>query len=59
MTQIELPPYHGHRRPLDLVAIEIVFGCLFEVFRHACQAASTRTLASDDTQLQRGYEHHR
>jgi hypothetical protein len=32
MTQIELPPYRGHRRPLDLVAIEIIFGRLFEVF---------------------------
>jgi hypothetical protein len=24
MIQIEIPPYHGPRRPLDLVAIEIV-----------------------------------
>jgi hypothetical protein len=32
MIQIELPPYRGPRRPLDLVAIEIVFGHLFKVF---------------------------
>jgi hypothetical protein len=32
MTQIELPPYREPRRPLDLVTIEIIFGCLFETF---------------------------
>jgi hypothetical protein len=32
MTQIEIPPYHRHRSPLDLVAIEIIFGHIFEVF---------------------------
>jgi hypothetical protein len=32
MTQIEIPPYHGSRSPLDLVAIEIFFGRIFEVF---------------------------
>jgi hypothetical protein len=32
MTQIELPSYHGPRSPLDLVAIEIIFGHLFEAF---------------------------
>jgi hypothetical protein len=32
MTQIELPLYRGPRSPLDSVAIEIIFGCLFEVF---------------------------
>jgi hypothetical protein len=41
MVQIELPPYRGPQRPLDLVTIEIIFGHLFEVFRHAPQAAST------------------
>jgi hypothetical protein len=50
MTQIEPPPYRGPRRPLDLVAIEINFGHLFEVFKHASQAADTKTLAGDDTQ---------
>jgi hypothetical protein len=28
MTQIELPSYRGPRSPLDLVAVEIIFGCL-------------------------------
>jgi hypothetical protein len=32
MTQIELPPYRGPKSPLDLVAIEIIFGRLFEAF---------------------------
>jgi hypothetical protein len=32
MTQVELPLYCGPRSPLDLIAIEIVFGCIFEVF---------------------------
>jgi hypothetical protein len=32
MVQIELPRYRGPRHPLDLVAIEIIFGHLFEVF---------------------------
>jgi hypothetical protein len=32
MTQVELSPYHGPRNPLDLVTIEIIFGCIFEVF---------------------------
>jgi hypothetical protein len=32
MTQIELPPYHGPWSPLDLVAIEIISGRLFEAF---------------------------
>jgi hypothetical protein len=32
MIQAELAPYHGPQRSLDLVAIEIIFGHLFEVF---------------------------
>jgi hypothetical protein len=32
MTQIELPPYRGPQNPLDLVAMEIIFGRLFEAF---------------------------
>jgi hypothetical protein len=32
MTQVELPPYCGPRSPLDLVVINIVFGCIFEAF---------------------------
>jgi hypothetical protein len=50
MTQIELPPYRGSRRPLDLVATEIIFGHLFEVFQHTSQAAGIETSAGDDTQ---------
>jgi hypothetical protein len=38
MIQVELPPYHGPRSPLDLVALEIVFGHMFEVFRRVPQA---------------------
>jgi hypothetical protein len=50
-SHIELPPYCGPRSPLDLVAIEIVFGHLFEAFRHTSQAIGTGTLAGLDTQL--------
>jgi hypothetical protein len=32
MTQMELPPYCGPHSPLDVVAIEIIFGCIFVVF---------------------------
>jgi hypothetical protein len=32
MTQIEIPSDRGPHSPLDLVAIEIIFGCIFEVF---------------------------
>jgi hypothetical protein len=32
LTQVKLPPYHRPRSPLDLVAIEIVFRRVFEVF---------------------------
>jgi hypothetical protein len=35
MTQIDLPPYHGPRSPLDLIPIEIIFGHLFETFQRA------------------------
>jgi hypothetical protein len=50
MTQIELPPYRRPRSPLDLVPIEIIFGCLFEAFQHASQVVSTGTSVGDDTQ---------
>jgi hypothetical protein len=43
MTQIELPLYHGSRSPLDLVAVEIIFGCFFEAFQHASQAVGAGT----------------
>jgi hypothetical protein len=32
MTQFELPPYRGPCSPVNLVAIEIVFGRVFEAF---------------------------
>jgi hypothetical protein len=32
MIQVELSPYHGPHSPLDLVALEIVFGRMFEAF---------------------------
>jgi hypothetical protein len=53
MTQIELPPYRGPHSPLDLVAIEIIFGRLFEVFQHTTQATGTATSAGDDIQPQK------
>jgi hypothetical protein len=33
MTQVELPPYRGPHNPLDLIAIEIIFGRMFEAFQ--------------------------
>jgi hypothetical protein len=50
MTQIDLPPYHGPQSPLDLVAIEIIFGRLFEAFRRTSQAAGTGSSAGGNTQ---------
>jgi hypothetical protein len=47
----ELPPYHGPRSPLDLVAIEHIFGRLFEAFRYVCQAVRSGTSAGDDAKL--------
>jgi hypothetical protein len=49
MTQIALPPYHAPHNPLDLVVVEIIFGHIFEAFRHTSQAAGIGTWASDDT----------
>jgi hypothetical protein len=43
MIQIELPPYRGSQSHLDLVVVEIIFGRLFEAFRHASQAAGAGT----------------
>jgi hypothetical protein len=51
MTHINLPPYREPQSPLNLGAVEIVFGCLFEAFGHSSQAASTGTSARVDTQL--------
>jgi hypothetical protein len=49
MTHIELPPYCEPQSPLNLVAIEIIFGHLFEAFQHTSQAISTGTSAGVDT----------
>jgi hypothetical protein len=46
-------PYRGPRSPLDLIAIEIILGCLFEVFRHTSQAAGTGTSIDNDIQPQK------
>jgi hypothetical protein len=39
ISQVELPLYRRPRSPLDLVAIEIIFGRMFEAFRQISQAA--------------------
>jgi hypothetical protein len=54
MTQVELPLYHRPHSPLDLVAIEIIFGCIFEMFWHISQAA-TGTVATDDDRPQKRF----
>jgi hypothetical protein len=33
MTQVELPPYRRPCSPLDLIAIENIFGRIFEAFQ--------------------------
>jgi hypothetical protein len=48
MTQVELPPFRGPRSPLDLVAIEIIFGCIFEAFRQMSPAAAAGAKPADD-----------
>jgi hypothetical protein len=48
MTQIALPPYHGTHSPLDLVAIEIFFGCIFEAFRHIPLVVASTVVTDDD-----------
>jgi hypothetical protein len=48
MIQIEHAPYREPQSPLNLVAIEIIFGHLFEAFRHASQAARSGALAGDE-----------
>jgi hypothetical protein len=50
-THIELPPYRGPQSPLNLVAIEIIFGRLFEAFQNTSQAISAGTSAGADNQL--------
>jgi hypothetical protein len=53
MTHIELLPYRGPRSQLDLVAIEIIFGCLLEAFWDTSQVAGIGISASCDTQPQK------
>jgi hypothetical protein len=54
MTQVKLPLYCGLHSPLDLVAVEIIFGRVFEVFHRMSQAAATgATPVSDDKPLQK------
>jgi hypothetical protein len=48
MTQVALPLYHGPRSPLDLVAIKIIFGHIFEVFRCISQATTAGAMTTDD-----------
>jgi hypothetical protein len=50
MSQVELSPFHGPQSPLDLVASEIVFGCMFKAFRRMSQAKPTavRSVSGDD-----------
>jgi hypothetical protein len=48
MTQIEHPPYRRPCSPLDIVAIEIVFGRIFEVFQHITQADAVAGVVADE-----------
>jgi hypothetical protein len=50
MTQIKLSSYRGPQSPLDLVVVEIIFGCLSEAFRHASQATGAGTSAKGAAQ---------
>jgi hypothetical protein len=40
ITKIELPPYRGPHSPLDLVIVEIIFGCIFEAFHRMSRVAA-------------------
>jgi hypothetical protein len=46
----ELPSYHGSRNRLNLVAVDLAFGRLFEAFQHVSQAIRIDTTAGADTQ---------
>jgi hypothetical protein len=47
MSHVELPPYHGPRSPLDLVAIDIIFGRIFEAFQQISQATAAGAIIVD------------
>jgi hypothetical protein len=53
MSQIELPPYCGPCSQLDLIVVEIIFGRLFEAFRHISQATATGASTDDSTRPQK------
>ena len=46
----ELPSFHGSRNRLNLVAVNLAFGRLFEAFQHISQAVRTGTSAGADAQ---------
>jgi hypothetical protein len=46
----ELPSYHWSRNRLNLVSVNLAFGCLFEAFQHISQAIGTDATAGADTQ---------
>jgi hypothetical protein len=48
ITQIELHAHRGPHSPLDVVAIEIVFGCIFDVFRYITQADAAMGVVADE-----------
>jgi hypothetical protein len=48
MTHVELPPFRGPHSPLDLIAIEIIFGHIFEEFRRISQAATAGATSTAD-----------
>jgi hypothetical protein len=47
---IELPPYRRPQSPLDIVVVELLFGRLFEAFRHISQVAMIDASTGDDAQ---------
>jgi hypothetical protein len=48
MTQVQLPPYHRPHSPLDLDAIEFIFGHIFEAFHQISQAVATSATSAND-----------
>jgi hypothetical protein len=48
VTQIEIPPYRRPHIPLDLVATEIIFGRIFEVFQYITQVDVATGDPADD-----------
>jgi hypothetical protein len=57
MSQVELPPYHGPHSPLDLVAIETIFGCIFEAFRQIYQFPVVADASIDASRLMKRVHH--